>query len=58
MGTVATKFLNRGAPAGRVADILLHPAFSALLQGDGDYLCVKVLRHSKSKKTMVRTESA
>lgn len=24
-----------------------------ILQGEGDYLCVKVLRHSKSKKTMV-----
>lgn len=23
-------------------------------QDEGDYLCVKVLRHSKSKKTMVR----
>lgn len=30
----------------------------APLQNEGDYLCVKVLRHSKSKKTMVRRAMA
>lgn len=33
-------------------------SYVATCQDEGDYLCVKVLRHSKSKKTMVRQRFA
>lgn len=40
-----------------VSDVYVHMTLGLLccLQDEGDYLCVKVLRHSKSKKTMVST---